>query len=202
MRFIIAGFRFSLIVVIFLAFSLNIHAQSVAGQDPVKKQNGGEPGFQKDRIIVKYKKNAMTEDTGMVATVADGSAVAAKHFHGRKGSKLDGIHKKHGIKTMRRAFGKDKGVNKHKISAAQAEKLNAMKQDVYVLETDGTTSVEAAVQELSKDPDVEYAQPDYIMTANSIPNDPYFSSMGSWGQSYDDLWGIKKMNVPVVWDKT
>ncbi len=33
------------------------------------------------------------------------------------------------------------------------------------------------------------------------PNDPYYSRTGSWGQAYDDLWGVKKIGLSsAVWD--
>ncbi len=34
----------------------------------------------------------------------------------------------------------------------------------------------------------------------NIPNDPYYSSSGSWGQPYPDLWGIKKINSEGAWN--
>jgi len=36
---------------------------------------------------------------------------------------------------------------------------------------------------------VVWCQPDYVITADFVPNDPYYSSSGSWGQPYADLWG-------------
>lgn len=35
----------------------------------------------------------------------------------------------------------------------------------------------------------------------SVPavNDPYYSSYGSWGQLYDDMWGIKRINIENAW---
>ena len=39
-------------------------------------------------------------------------------------------------------------------------------------------------------------------TTLSVPNDPYYSSTGSWGQAYPDLWGIKKINPEPAWDQT
>src|SRR6185369_7783276 len=33
-------------------------------------------------------------------------------------------------------------------------------------------------------------------------NDPYFNSLGTWGQWYDDLWGVKKIGAPSAWDTT
>ncbi|MBI4225612.1 S8 family serine peptidase [Candidatus Roizmanbacteria bacterium] len=35
-----------------------------------------------------------------------------------------------------------------------------------------------------------------------IPNDPYYQSTGSWGQSYADMWGIKKINAERAWKST
>lgn len=32
-----------------------------------------------------------------------------------------------------------------------------------------------------------------------FPNDPYYWTSGSWGQSYADLWGIKRINADDVW---
>lgn len=34
------------------------------------------------------------------------------------------------------------------------------------------------------------------------PNDPYYNSYGSWGQAYDDLYGIKKIQSQQAWDVT
>ena len=47
-----------------------------------------------------------------------------------------------------------------------------------------------------------YAQPNYVMTASHVPNDPFYSSSGSWGQPYDDLWGLKKLQMSQAWDVT
>ena len=34
----------------------------------------------------------------------------------------------------------------------------------------------------------------------SVPNDPYYDSYGSWGQSYADMWGLKKINIEDAWN--
>ena len=54
--------------------------------------------------------------------------------------------------------------------------------------------------EYSANEAVEYAEPNYIVKAMLVPNDPYYSSSGSWGQSYDDLWGLKKIQAEKAWD--
>jgi hypothetical protein len=71
----------------------------------------------------------------------------------------------------------------------------------YVFEMDETLRdrLPGILQDLRADPDVEFAEEDKIVSTNLAPNDPYLSSFGSWGQPYDDLWGIKKIGAPAAW---
>jgi thermitase len=50
----------------------------------------------------------------------------------------------------------------------------------------------AAVAALRGDPDVLYAEPDYIALAQTIPNDPYYTTQ----------WGLSKIDAPAAWDLT
>jgi hypothetical protein len=34
---------------------------------------------------------------------------------------------------------------------------------------------------------------------STFPNDPYYTSKGSWNQSFDDMWGLKKINMLDAW---
>jgi subtilisin family serine protease len=74
----------------------------------------------------------------------------------------------------------------------------------YVLELAGldAAGIASRLAALRADPDVEYAEADQRYAVNLVPNDPYFSSIGSWGQTYADLYGIKKINAPTAWDTT
>lgn len=74
----------------------------------------------------------------------------------------------------------------------------------YVLELDSTLRgrLTGILEDLKADPDVEFAEEDKVVTANSGPNDPYLSSSGSWGQSYGDLWGIQKIGAPAAWNSS
>ena len=69
---------------------------------------------------------------------------------------------------------------------------------IYRLKTD--KDIHETCRNLKQDPDIEYAEPNYIMKACMVPSDPYYSSAGSWGQSYDDLWGLKKIQCEQAWD--
>ncbi|MFV1982913.1 MAG: S8 family serine peptidase [Thiohalomonadales bacterium] len=72
--------------------------------------------------------------------------------------------------------------------------------NIYVLEVDKTVNIEKTVKAFNLLPDVEYAQANHIATLRSTPNDPFYSSSGSWGQQEDDLWGLKKIKAEQSWD--
>ena len=61
---------------------------------------------------------------------------------------------------------------------------------VLILKNSGRENVLNAISELSKLPNIEYAQPDYIYKMMSAPNDPYFGSQ----------YGLTKISAPSVWD--
>ncbi|MFH1359677.1 MAG: S8 family serine peptidase [Candidatus Omnitrophota bacterium] len=66
----------------------------------------------------------------------------------------------------------------------------------------GKIGIKKLAGELERNPDIEYAEPNYIYRINSIPNDPFYHSSDSWGQGYDDLWGLKRINTEQAWDTT
>jgi subtilisin family serine protease len=69
---------------------------------------------------------------------------------------------------------------------------------------EGTTVVETLelAATLRKRPEVEYAEPNRVMEAVFVPNDPYFLSSGAWGQPFRDLWGLEKLEAGAAWDRT
>ncbi|MCR9098252.1 MAG: S8 family serine peptidase [bacterium] len=73
---------------------------------------------------------------------------------------------------------------------------------IFLLELRRDQAVHAAVADLSSDPDIEWAQPNYIARASYVPNDPYFGTSGAWGQTEGDLWGLDQIDVETAWDTT
>ena len=69
----------------------------------------------------------------------------------------------------------------------------------YVLDVEQSAPMDTLISALRADPNVEYAEPEKVYRTNGNPNDPYLSSNGSWGQSYDDLWGVKTVSAPAAW---
>jgi subtilisin family serine protease len=74
--------------------------------------------------------------------------------------------------------------------------------NVYTVELAANIDADAAARAFGADPHVEYAQVNGRATAIFTPNDPFFASTGSWGQSVDDLWNLKKIGMPSAWDKS
>ncbi len=74
----------------------------------------------------------------------------------------------------------------------------------YVLElgSPSGSSMAQTLDDFKADANVEFAEENKVVSLNFTPNDPYFLSYGSWGQAYDDLWGIKKIGAPTAWDTT
>lgn len=52
---------------------------------------------------------------------------------------------------------------------------------------------------LRDNPAVLWAEPNYIVRTFSFPDDPFFSTSGSWGQPYSDLWALKKIKAVEAW---
>ncbi|MCU1221070.1 MAG: Cell wall/surface repeat protein, partial [Candidatus Angelobacter sp.] len=72
----------------------------------------------------------------------------------------------------------------------------------YVLEFGSLSTEEKArtLQRLKADPDVEFAEPEHTFSTKQLPNDPFLSTSGTWGQPYADLWGLASIGAPAAWD--
>jgi len=74
--------------------------------------------------------------------------------------------------------------------------------NVYKFLINKDANVLQVVDAYNKNPNVEYAQPNYKMKTQLIPNDDFYHSSGSWGQSFDDLWGLKTISCEDAWEIT
>ena len=70
---------------------------------------------------------------------------------------------------------------------------------LYLLDVGGN-DLEALARVCRTEPGVEYCEPDRPMAAFFLPNDPYLATAGRWGQPFDDLWGVKRIDAPTAWN--
>ncbi len=87
------------------------------------------------------------------------------------------------------------------ISAVQKKAFNKIR--VHHVKISGGLTVEEAVQLYSEDPNVEYAEPNYIVSINAMPDDTDFDEL--WGlhnTGQTGGWDDADIDVPEAWDIT
>ena len=71
---------------------------------------------------------------------------------------------------------------------------------IFELDLSAAQNLGSVLSGLQADRNVEFAEEEKVAATNFIPNDPYFSSYGSWGQPYYDLWGVRLIGSSGAWD--
>ncbi len=61
--------------------------------------------------------------------------------------------------------------------------------------------LQKVISKLKIDPNIEAVDLNYTVEVFVVPNDPYYSSTGSWGQTYPDMWGMKKISTETAWNQ-
>ncbi|OIP96040.1 hypothetical protein AUK40_05345 [Candidatus Wirthbacteria bacterium CG2_30_54_11] len=64
------------------------------------------------------------------------------------------------------------------------------------------TSLQAVMNSLKADPNVEVAEPDYrVSKLTTSPDDPYYNTpTGSWDPDLDDQWGLEALHIQAAWN--
>jgi subtilisin family serine protease len=172
-------------------------AAQVAGTGNGKTSTA--PEYVPGRLIVKFKDSV---DACIDCRLNDGRSLAPAL--GSAG--VDRLNRRYGVKRARPILARDAKLrSKSERQRLHARNLGSQKQaddltSTYVLQLSPSADVEQAATAFERDPKVDYAQPDGIRKTSS--NDTYFASSGAWGQSFDDLWGLKKVKAPDVWGTT
>jgi len=168
----------------------------------LETKRSSDAGVVPNNVIVKFKATGARRVTECVGDVVKrggtfGAATADKS------SSLDAVMARFGVKKAKSLLPWRAGLSTKAAQARQAAMSRAAGPrpdltNVYLLEIEG--DVEDAAEAFRRDPHVDYAQANYRVRVSYVPNDPYFSSSGSFGQSYRDLWGLEKMEAATAWD--
>jgi len=137
--------------------------------------------------IERLFKNFKTEPITLTGAISRGEAVAL-HDHARQ------TYNEKNRTLMGKRLARSQQL--HVTDAAALPYLD----NIYVVEADTDVNIEKICADYAALPDIAYAQPNYRVQTQFVPNDPYYSSSGSWGQAYDDLWGLKKIDAADAWD--
>ena len=160
-------------------------AQTIVSDDGTVSSAPDEGGkdFVPGEILVKFRNESDAVDAGR------GLKTVAGHLR-ISNARLNNLFTRFGIKNGRRLF-------------AHA-KLRALAK-VVKLTTEARqsrTEMEEVLDALRAQPEVEYAELNAIMHTQMVPNDPYYSTTGAWGQTFRDLWGLQSINAETAWDTT
>ena len=147
-----------------------------------------EPCFSSSELLVKVKHSSKStmnkiptpEDTGI--------------------DSLNKLNKKYGVSQFEQVA---KHSTKKETPLANWYKVTLKHQKKAITkQSDEFGRYNVIMNSYKSDPNIECAEPDYVLTILSTPDDPYYTSNGSWGQSYADLWGMKRINSESAWDST
>jgi subtilisin family serine protease len=196
------SFFASALLVAFGLSTMRIHAAEADGPVPTK------------RVIVKFKPvPAQTIEIALPATLQldePATHVLPELFSKSNPRTLKPLYaERMREKKLRNATDEQlAGATKRKFPArsqrAGGQPARSDLTHTYVLEFPDATddAVEAAVLELRQHAEVEFAEREQVYHAEFTPNDTYFTTSGTWGQAYQDLWGLYRIGAPTTWDTT
>lgn len=118
---------------------------------------GAKPEYKADEVIVKLKGNVdiaadpVTSPTGI--------------------SSIDSLSSKRKVVSIEKVLDKSNIKNQRAWSSFEKHGIDR----VYLIKTHKNLDINEAVREMNNDPEIEYAEPNYIYHIDAIPNDPGFS---------------------------
>ncbi|MBI4056079.1 MAG: S8 family serine peptidase [Elusimicrobia bacterium] len=119
---------------------------------------------------------------------------------------LDQLNLKHGAQKFRRLVqGGKKSKTQTPVFQWYKITLNSPQEILSASDKSHSQKLERLNQILNEykiDSSVESASLNYVARAMAVPNDPFYVSSGTWGQTYSDLWGIRKTSPEPAWDQT
>lgn len=125
---------------------------------------------------------------------------------------LDRIHREFGVRQIRALFrqgisgsleAQRKRLQSRFAKARTNRRAPAMPwpdvAHIYHVQLPEGADLRKAQRAFSQDPHVAWVQQDHTHQLDALPNDPYLSSSGSWGQSFEDLWALHRIRAPEAW---
>jgi len=178
----------------------------------------GEPGYAPGELLVRFQ----AEGPHALADCAQRLSDAGDPFQratADRSDSLDRLQARWGVREVRALFRRPGAGSFSEQRARRAEQLEALRagrapragravralpdlSHVYRMRLARVADVPRAVAAYRADPHVVWAQPNYRIEADFVPNDPFFASSGSWGQAFRDLWGLERIHAPSAWDVT
>lgn len=133
---------------------------------------------------------------------------------------IQSISKQYKVKTIEKVFkgAQDPQTELNKLKSNfptrkinEKELLNINLANTYKFTFDYSVDVNQIIQDLIQSPDIAYAELNYKVFTQIVPNDPYYLDSypanliyrdPKWNPSYDYQWNLKKINIEQAWNIT
>jgi subtilisin family serine protease len=144
------------------------------------------PEYVSGEIIVKLKQNP-------------NSVILNPAGFAETGNSIDGLNSKYKVAKMEKILGRYEN-NKNNKEALNSFKKHGLDR-IFLLKISGNANIDEAVKEFNKNPNVEYAEPNYIFHTALMPNDPSFSNLYGLHNT-EQIGGIVDADIdaPEAWD--
>ena len=182
------------------AFTFFVLASSAAAGVALRPPLANSPSAHPHRLIVRYTTRAARCSACLPSGPARFASVTGT-------DSLDRLHERFRVQSARGVFvqAADEAsaravLDRHIARARQHYSTRAARAPrdvtppdltrVYVLDLGPGVEPSEAAAAFAADPDVEYAEPDYIMRASYVPDDPWLG----------ELWGLEAVHATAAWD--
>jgi len=184
---------------------LSVVSLLCVASSPARAAEGTAAPFAADRIIAKLVPTAASAVLAPVGATGTTSLTALLHRTG-----VTGAAPLFPQFRTARAGAVTAAARAEQIRARFPQRAARAPQDAWVPDLENVvvltlapgTSATQALLELRRSPDVVYAVPDVIVHPALVPNDPYYTSTGNFGQPFADQWAIQRIGAAQAWDVT
>lgn len=169
--------RFSALFILLVIFVFIFHSFAWA------EENQEQPEHEENEILIEFRLNLSLDE-------------ALRNKDLRK------ILKKLGKSQWKKIFhdlGREKGEHFVRVDQEGEHSVDLNQFYKFHIEQDGE-DLPSLLSELKKLSIIKSVSPNYLLEIQETPDDPYYSSQGAWGQSYEDLWGLHNMDLQNAWD--
>ncbi|HOD55395.1 MAG TPA: S8 family peptidase, partial [Candidatus Cloacimonadota bacterium] len=173
-------------MIILMLFCMSIYAGGIVPA----KYDANAPKWVEGEILVRFKDNVKISKRTEKGQLKTGI------------KSIDDLYRKWQISDMEKLF-----INEEKrseqisiTSYKKEEKLVPQLFNIYKLKTSSGTDIKKAVEELSRNNNIEYAEPNYIARIAVNPNDEYFSNQ--WGLHNTGQYHLPDADIdaPEAWE--
>jgi beta propeller repeat protein len=175
--------------------------------------SGAQPGDRSLRVDGRLLVRLRAEGPHAVQACAEARSRSGQPFVGvtADGSdSLDRLHARVGMRRMRALFRSSRSGSfarqredlRRRLAGGREPDSIPDLSHVYRVQLAAGADVVQAAALYAADPHVVWAQPEFEVDLDFVPDDPFLASSGSWGQGFRDLWGLDQIRAPEAWDRS